>query len=335
MSSVTSAGDVAGAVTVAVVVSCAIQPFLINGVGHRLVDHPTERSSHTVPTPRGGGIGVVGSAVMAFTLFARSRPAAAVVAALLLFAVVGLTEDLHGVPPFPRFGLQLLAGAGAALAVVSAARPAHAVLVLAVGALWLAAFANVFNFMDGINGISAAEGVVAGVAYAALGLARPEWELTLAGSVVAAAMVGFLPWNVPVARVFLGDVGSYAVGAALATLAALGLMAGLPVEACVAPLALYLADTTTTVLRRIRAGEPWHLPHRTHVYQRLTDLGWSHVQVTTLVASTVALTSALGALALHAWWLRGIGDVLIASVVTTYLQLPRLLRGRARIGHAG
>ena len=139
---------------------------------------------------------------------------------------------------------------------------------------------NAFNFMDGVNGISGAHALIAGVVYALLGWWQHDGFLVPAGAAVAAGALAFLPWNAGQARVFLGDAGSYALGAALAVLAAYALVRGVPVEAVLGPLALYLADTAWTLQRRIRAGERWLEPHRTHIYQRWCDAGWSHQRVT-------------------------------------------------------
>ena len=144
---------------------------------------------------------------------------------------------------------------------------------------------NVFNFMDGVNGISAAHALIGGVAYACLGRGVRTGFLVTAGAAVAASALAFLPWNAVRARVFLGDVGSYGLGAALAVLAARAVMRGIPPEAVLGPLALYLADTAWTLQRRIRARERWFEPHRTHVYQQWCDVGWSHQRVTVMSAA--------------------------------------------------
>jgi UDP-N-acetylmuramyl pentapeptide phosphotransferase/UDP-N-acetylglucosamine-1-phosphate transferase len=190
------------------------------------------------------------------------------------------------------------------------------------------------NFMDGINGISAAQAVVGGLAYALVGHTVGDRALLGVGLVTAAAMAAFAPFNVPRARVFLGDTGSYGLGAALAGLAVLALFRGLPPEAALGPLLPYLADTGSTIVRRMAAGEAWYQPHRSHVYQRLTGAGYSHVQVSVAVGLLVALTSGLGAVSLvgHGGG-RLLADLAMVALLSGYLASPELLsRRRVKFG---
>jgi UDP-N-acetylmuramyl pentapeptide phosphotransferase/UDP-N-acetylglucosamine-1-phosphate transferase len=151
-------------------------------------------------------------------------------------------------------------------------------------------------------------------------------ELTSAGLVVAAAALGFVPFNFPAARTFLGDVGSYFFGAWLAVLAVWGVTSGIPPEAMLGPLALYLADTGTTLVRRIARGEEWMTPHRDHAYQRLVGLGWSHARVDALVFTVMALCSALGAASLFVDPpLRIAAGLALLASVGAYLTLPKVL----------
>jgi UDP-N-acetylmuramyl pentapeptide phosphotransferase/UDP-N-acetylglucosamine-1-phosphate transferase len=125
------------------------------------------------------------------------------------------------------------------------------------------------------------------------------------------------------ARVFLGDVGSYGLGAALAVLAAAVVIDGVPVEAAAAPLALYVADTGWTLQRRFRAGESWLEPHRTHAYQRLCDLGWSHQRVTVVTAACTVVLCLLGAASLAGHLdLRIASDSVGVVLLVLYLRSP-------------
>ena len=119
-----------------------------------------------------------------------------------------------------------------------------------------------------------------------------------AGAAVAAGALAFLPWNAVRARVFLGDAGSYGLGLALALLAAQAVVRHVPLEAALAPLALYLADTGWTLQRRVRAGERIFEAHRTHTYQRLCDVGWSHQRVTLATTAVTVAVCLLGAASL-------------------------------------
>jgi UDP-GlcNAc:undecaprenyl-phosphate GlcNAc-1-phosphate transferase len=292
------------------------------------IDTPNLRSSHTVPTPRGGGAPIAVGLILAAALI----PAATALifgAAVAAFAAMGLADDLEGLPARRRLIMQAAAGlAIGGLLARAAGLPAAAAVAAAVGiAAWIAGFVNAFNFMDGVNGISGAHALVGGACFAALGLGQGDPLLAGAGAAVAGGAAAFLPWNAVRARVFLGDVGSYGLGAALAVLAACAVViAGLPPEAALGPLALYLADTAWTLQRRIRAGEPWLQAHRTHAYQRLTDAGWSHQRVAAVTGAAAAALSLLGAVSLTRDPLaRAAADLAALALLAAYLRLPAWL----------
>ena len=316
------------------------------------IDEVSERSSHRVPTPRGGGVAValglfagILFLILAGILLDGALPGAGnadggadtpnllpLAVAAALFGLIGLAEDVGGVPPLRRFALQLVAGMAVASVVLlwaaldAGSMALTAVLLALLGPVWLTAFVNAFNFMDGINGISAAQTVLGGAAFAVVGALHDLPALAAGGAIAAGAALGFAPFNFPRARLFLGDVGSYCLGAALAVLALQAAVAGVPPEAAVAPLLLYLADTGTTLLRRIRQGERWYLPHRTHVYQRLTDVGWTHTRVTLTVGALIAAVSALGLTAPRAPLAgRVCLDLAVCALLAGYLRAPSLL----------
>jgi UDP-GlcNAc:undecaprenyl-phosphate GlcNAc-1-phosphate transferase len=172
--------------------------------------------------------------------------------------------------------------------------------------------------------------MIAGVAYACFGQWRQDPSLVALGLAVAVAALAFLPWNAVRARVFLGDVGSYALGAALAVLAVTAVIQAVPLEAALGPLALYVADTAWTLQRRVRAGEHWTQAHHTHTYQRWCDVGWTHQEVTLVTAATTILVSLLGAVSLTGNLTLRLGSDLAAlAVLATYLRSPSLF------GHSG
>jgi UDP-N-acetylmuramyl pentapeptide phosphotransferase/UDP-N-acetylglucosamine-1-phosphate transferase len=255
------------------------------------------------------------------------QPVWAVLLPLFGYAVLGLADDVRGgIPVKLRLIAQLLIGlaTGALLVDQASVASAMAVAVVALLSLWMTGYVNAFNFMDGVNGIAAAHTVVGGLAFTAVGIMRNLPILIGAGAIVAAAALTFLPWNAGRARIFLGDVGSYGLGGALGSMAAYAVLHGVPAEAALFPLALYLADTGWTLLRRIRAGEPWYRPHRSHIYQRLTDAGFSHSQVAFGTAAVAAALSACGLLSLVGGGpARLSADLMAALALLLYIRAPR------------
>ena len=316
------------------------------------LDVPTARSSHTVPTPRGGGLPIAAALVLA-ALVLGGQLSLPFVISVAGFGVIGLADDMRGLPAVGRLALQAAIGAVTAIVLVgwaaqhgplaqvgrlgllglpSAVRMLALAAAVALITTWIVGFVNAFNFMDGINGISAAHAAVGGAAYVLLGAWHHDLLLVGTGGAVAVCALAFLPWNAFRARVFLGDVGSYALGAALAVLAVSALLRGIPVEAAAAPTVLYLADTGWTLQRRVRAGERWLEAHRTHAYQRLCDTGWSHQQVTAVTALATGLLCLLGAVSLTGSpAMRLAADATAVAVLVLYLRSPAMLgRGYPR-----
>ena len=301
-----------------------------------VLDLPGERSSHSVPTPRGGGAPIAAGLLVAAALAPGAADASlAFAVAVGFFGLLGLLDDLRGLPAIFRLALQTAgAAAVATLLVLHLPLTAFAMVAAAlVAAIWLVGFVNAFNFMDGVNGISAAHAVIGGAAYACLAAWRQDEFGVAAGLALAAGACAFLPWNAGRARVFLGDVGSYSIGAALAVLAVRLIADGVPAEAVAGPVALYLADVAWTLQRRIRRGEPWLEGHRTHVYQRWCDAGWSHQEVTLLTSALTVLLCLLGVAGmLGGTAARASADLAGLFVVVVYLGSPGLF---ARAGLRG
>jgi len=318
----------------ALVVTLASAPVVLGCLRRaQVLDHPSERSSHATPVPRGGGIAPALGSLLALTLTA-SLPAAhrwAVAVPATAFGLVGLVEDVVGVRALRRLGFQFAAAVLAGpLLLDDLAGSTPWRIAFSVGVVvWLVAYVNAYNFMDGINGISIAQAVGAGMTWVLVGSSVGVPVLTVGGAIVAGAALGFAPFNLPRARMFLGDVGSYLMGAWLAVVAILGLRAGVPPEAILAPLALYAADTGSTLIRRVARGERWYLPHRDHAYQRLCAIGWTHIQTSAFVASCIAACGLLGAVSLaDSMPARVLADVGVAGVIGAYLLSPRWLAGR-------
>lgn len=297
----------------------------------QVVDYPNARSSHVRPVPRGGGLAPALGMIVALTATSAlaSFDRTALLIACVGFGLIGLVEDLWGLPPFPRLILQSFV-ALAALPSLLAERGGFSPGQLAFGMLvvfWMVAYANAFNFMDGINGISAAQVLVAGFAWSTIGWLVDDTILIGSGLIGAVAALAFVPFNFPRAHVFLGDTGSYFFGGWLAAVAVVALRHGLAPEAVLAPLTLYVADTGTTLVRRVLGGEEWQLPHRDHTYQRLVRAGWSHTKTTLVIGAVMLGCSSLGLLALSgSLVLRFCGDVLLVAALIFYATMPNRLR---------
>jgi UDP-N-acetylmuramyl pentapeptide phosphotransferase/UDP-N-acetylglucosamine-1-phosphate transferase len=264
---------------------------------------PNARSSHDEPTPQGGGIAVIAATIAAtglgiFGLGASiAPPPATVLAGIVLIACVGAVDDIRPIEVIPRLLLQALAIAAVIYALPNELRPLPVLpwwlerVVLFLAGLW---FVNLVNFMDGIDWMTVAEVVPIAAALVAIGYlgALPAHGVIVALA-LGGAMIGFAYFNRPVARLFLGDVGSLPLGLLLGWL--LVQLAGRHGLAAAILLPLYyLADTTITLIRRLVNGEPVWQAHRSHFYQRATDRGFTVRQV---VAHVFAVNLGLIALA--------------------------------------
>jgi len=271
-----------------------------------LLDVPNERSLHSVPTPRGGGVAIVVVVVASLALLAawgvvEARLALALGGGGALVAGVGWLDDRHGVTPRARFAVQVLAAAwaigwlGGMPELTVGARAVHlgaaGAILAALGIVWLT---NLYNFMDGIDGIAATEAIVVGLGGALL-VAGVSPPLTLISALVAAAAAGFLVWNRPPARLFMGDVGSGFLGFLFGGLALASERArALPAILWLILLGPFFVDATVTLLRRLARGDRWYEAHRSHAYQRAVQAGWSHGRVTGTVAGLSLIAVAAG-----------------------------------------
>ena len=277
------------------------QPFL----KQYALARPNSRSSHTVPTPQGGGIFIVVTTLLAVaaawafypTMVGGHIDLAWVLVATLVLAFVGAVDDFRSIAAAPRLMVQLFV-----VGVVIAALPVEMRIVpalpwwierglLLIGGVW---FVNLVNFMDGIDWITVAEVVPVTAGLGLLGAtgALPR-EATVVAFALCGATIGFAPLNRPVARLFLGDVGSLPIGLLLAWLLILLAGNGHLAAALLLPL-YYLADATITLVRRFMAGEPIMQAHRRHFYQCAVDSG---VGVYTIVGHVFLVNIALVALA--------------------------------------
>jgi UDP-N-acetylmuramyl pentapeptide phosphotransferase/UDP-N-acetylglucosamine-1-phosphate transferase len=300
-----------GALVPAVTLAAAIvSAVLILMIRPHLLKHvlakPNARSSHRIPTPQGAGIAVIAATLviagLALTTFAKAGSSFPIelFAATLFVAALGFADDIKPVPVLPRLLLQAIAVGAVVLADpfdlrISPLLPVwveRGLLVLA--GLW---FVNLVNFMDGLDWMTVAEVVPVTAAIALLGLpGELPWTAAIVAAALCGAMIGFAPFNRPVATIFLGDVGSLPIGLLLGW--CLLQLAGQHHLAAVLLLPLYyLADATVTLLRRMLRREPFWLAHRSHFYQRATDNGLTVQQVVrevfglNLVLATLAAIS--------------------------------------------
>lgn len=290
---------------------------------------PNARSSHTIPTPQGGGIAVViaalGLAIIVVLASGKFGPAEIsqlwrVFTATALIAIVGAIDDIRAIAIAPRLLLQTVA-----VAAVVAALPADLQVVpflpwwveralLLLAGVWCV---NLVNFMDGIDWMTVAEivPITGGLVLIGMLFGTLPASAMLVALALCGALLGFAPFNRPVAKLFLGDVGSLPVGLLLFWLLAVTAGSGHFAAALILPL-YYFADTTLTLLRRMRDGEPFWIAHRSHFYQRATDRGFSVPQV---IARVFALNLALVALAIVTVLVPGVASSVAASVAAMTL----------------
>ncbi len=285
-----------------------------------LVDVPNHRSSHSIPTPRGGGIAIV-SSVLAIGAYEAARihelswPVLFVLlGAIAALAFVGWMDDRGSIRVGRRLGVHLICGFAVAL-LVNEMAPLPGVLNVAWlswWVFWTVASINIVNFMDGLDGMVASQGIVYGIfLFALLGGSTLGARF---GLILAAACLGFLFWNWSPAKMFMGDVGSgplglfFVIGGALALKGASAALVFLPLF----PLFL---DALLTILIRLRRGEKLTDAHRSHLYQRLANGGYGHARVTLIYA----FAATIGAIV--AWLVRDGSPSRIAAAIALYVLL--------------
>jgi Fuc2NAc and GlcNAc transferase len=274
-----------------------------------VLDLPNERSLHRTPTPRGGGVAVALVTLAGLAAGALLSKIPADVAWPLgvggaLVAAVGWLDDRRGVSARVRATVHAAAACWAAYWIWGELTPAAVAGVVCI--MWAI---NLYNFMDGIDGLAGAEAGSVGLIAGALFLMAGRDDLAVVAFLVAAAATGFLGWNWPPARIFMGDVGSGFLGFMFG---ALSLMAGrsgaLPLALCLLLAGIFAFDATITLLRRAARGERWHQAHRSHAYQRLVQAGSTHAEVT---GGVLLVNLGLGVLA----WLAQSGRLSVAAAV--------------------
>lgn len=320
----------------AMALSAALTGLMIRILRRRAIfDLPNARSSHTIPTPRGGGWGVM-LALLPFWVWATWRtgkildPAELLlIAGALVLMAISWMDDRRGLGAGLRIVAQLFV-----VGAVMAALPRDLSITdgllplpidrLAASLIWLW-FVNLFNFMDGIDGLAGGSAAAMGFGLMLVSLRHGPSQLeAFRGAMIIAVSLGFLVWNWHPAKIFLGDIGSvpigYLLGYGLVRLA----MDGGQIPALIIAL-YYLADATITLLKRLRRGERVWEAHREHFYQRSTQLGRSHARTAkTAIMVQLALAIFAWLAELWGWWMAIPAVILVVLLLRWMARPPRM-----------
>ena len=296
---------------------------------------PNARSSHRIPTPQGAGIAVIAATLLVASLWAAWINAAiplVLIGATVLIALVGFADDIVSLPVLLRLVLQAAAVGAVVFTTPETLRIVPDLpLALERGLILLAGvwFVNLVNFMDGLDLLTVSEVVPVTAALALLGwFGDLPWPATLIATALCGAMLGFVPFNRPVAKVFLGDVGSLPIGLLLGW-CLLELAWHRQIAAALLLPAYYLADSTITLLRRIARREPFWSAHRSHFYQRATDNGFTVSRVVGEVFALNLLLALLAIMTVRAGSMTVTTLALLAGAIAVSFVLRRFSRMRA------
>ena len=259
-----------------------------------LIDTPNKRSSHELPTPKGGGIGIVlGIFVTLSGCFLIGRIGdikyMVLIAGGLAIALLGLYGDRFKTSIISRLVIQSLI-ACTIIWVIGVPEyleiGAHHLINLGgfgiiFAIIWLVGMTNFYNFMDGIDGLAAMQGIIAGIGITVFGILLQDNPLITIGLILSGATTGFLVLNVSPAKIFMGDVGSYFLGFFIASFVLIYTNLLIPI---ILMMGVFIFDTVVTLARRVFNGECWYRAHRNHFYQRATSLGHSHMQITFIIS---------------------------------------------------
>lgn len=290
------------------------------GVGP--MDQPNFRSLHQVAVPRSGGVGILAGVVVGF---AAAMPPLALWVALGGLVFVSLLDDFRSLPALIRFLIQLVAAVLVAWTLVPPewGIAGHVLSVLCI--VWMT---NLYNFMDGANGLAGGMAVFGFSAYALMASFAGQLDLAIWSACIAAAAASFLVFNFDPARIFMGDVGSVPLGFLAAILGLEGYRSGAwPAWFPVLVFSVFIVDATVTLLRRGMCGERVWIAHRGHYYQRLIRSGWSHRRLA-LTAYLLMFVTA-GSACLLTVASPNIQGLALATWGMTYVLLTRSIDRRA------
>lgn len=298
-----------------------------------IIDVPNERSSHNTPTPRGGGLAFV--LVFLITIFClmithmlNNNLTIALIGGGLLVAICGWIDDKKGISIKSRIICHFIAGFWALYWVGGFPSLCFNSTGLYLGgwgsviALFIIVWMiNLYNFMDGIDGFASSEAIIVSITTAILFLRRSQ-ELTLVCLVLGVSVAGFLVWNWPPAKIFMGDVGSGFLGFVIAVVMIFSENTGaLSVFAWIILLSVFIIDATLTLLKRIIRKEKWYEAHRSHVYQLATQVGYTHRQVTFAV---IIINIILALISAHLFYSRE-WSIAIVSIIIFVLSLLQII----------
>jgi UDP-GlcNAc:undecaprenyl-phosphate GlcNAc-1-phosphate transferase len=308
-----------------------------------VVDVPSHRSSHTLSTVRGGGI-AIGCGITVATILAMvwsvSEDGVFGLGGVLLpigflvltwcYSAIGMSDDLDSLRPAGRLIGQVILALlfSAIIAMFSTQGIAHVIAFAVIGVTTV----NAVNFVDGLNGYVTEWTIVTAGWFAFVGSWVGENDIALLALALAGAAVGFLPFNLGRAKAFLGDTGSYGIGAAVFALAVWLFVQGVPIVVIIAPMIFVFFDVGLTLVLRLFRGENILLPHREHIYQRIQQAGWPHSAVSLFHAALCVLACIMAVPTLisgntattypaHVFWV---------GLLAFYALLPLWMRRRAQ-----
>ena len=295
----------------------------------RVLDIPNERSLHTQPTPRTGGVALLaGAGAGMFTTWQQGYAVAdtSTIVAILTLALLALVDDRHNLGA----GLRLLVQTVVVAALLYFNRlPDTPAMLLPIALLFLVWMINLYNFMDGMDGFAAGMAGIGFGTYALLAWQAGHMEFALGCAIIAAAAAGFLLLNFPPARLFMGDSGSTVLGLLAGVVILQAHVAGiLPLWLGMLVFSPFIVDASITLAARVLRGERFWMPHKSHYYQRLVQLGWGHRR--TVLAEYTLMMACSGTAVVTA------GKTIYAqtSIITVwsilYLLIMRLISGAER-----
>jgi UDP-N-acetylmuramyl pentapeptide phosphotransferase/UDP-N-acetylglucosamine-1-phosphate transferase len=316
----------------------------------RLVDVPNERSLHKAPVPRLGGVAIVATVWLVLAIGTRfvpildHRDVLYWLGAASVIALLGLVDDVRPLPAAARLVVQTAVAGGFLAFLLHDADvdlagglkvPLARATTLGLAVFFVVGTTNIYNFMDGMDGLAATQSITAGLALAVVATAAGQIDVAIIAAILAATSAGFFLHNAPPASLFLGDVGSTFIGFSFAALACVAATRPSPVALSVVPIALapFLLDGAFTILRRLRLGERIWRAHRSHLYQRAVATGLTHRDVLLVYSAWCAAAAA------EAVWIARSGvpatcATALAMVMLLVLVSRWVVRREARVRRA-